>query len=204
MRARPQHIELTHDEYKTCKEIGAQLVINNRVDGSNDYAPVVHKRDQYGLLGCIGEVGFARYIGIQPNWNRMKSSQGRGDIDVGELWEIRTTQQNACGLNGSPLTIWKHNLEKSKTYYSPFVKVCVRFKSEDRPPICEIFGWEMGYIIALEERLKPRRIGMGDPVLERQDECLRAFVDPQKDIAEASQLKKIWLEIQRNYNEEIF
>jgi len=204
MRTQPQHIELTHDEYKACKEISAQLIINNRVDGSNDYAPVAHKRDYYSFLGCIGEVGFARYIGVQPNWSRMKSSQGRGDIDVGELWEIRTTQQNSCGLNGSPLTIWKHNLAKLKTYYSPFVKVCVRFRNEERPPICEIFGWEMGYIIVSEEKFKPRRIGMGDPVLERRDEFLRAFVDPQKDIAEASQLKNFWLEIHHNCNEKIF
>lgn len=197
-------IRLTSDEYQHCKEVGDQLTVNNRVDNSNDYAPVVHKRSQYGFLGCLGEVAFCKYLGIEPNWQRMKSSAGRGDIDVAELWEIRATTPNACGYNGSPLTIWKHNLLKSKTFYSPFVKVCVRFKQDDSPPTCEIFGWEMGYIICMEEKLKPRKIGIGEPVIEREDHLLNGFVNPDLDVEVAARLRKTYLQVLKNHNENIF
>lgn len=203
MRVDYKSVLLTPDDFQQCKEVSHQLAINNRQDGSVECAPDISRRDRFALLGAIGETAFCRYLGVEPDFTRMKASEGRGDIDVDGLWEIRATERNACGWNGSPLTLYEHNLKKRKTYFSPFVKVCVRM-FEDRPPRCDLYGWEMGYIIINEEPLKPRRIGVGNRVVERDDDILRPFVDPTTDRENALYLKQLWLHIHNNLDEGIF
>lgn len=196
-------IQLTRDDCFLCADVAKQQAINNKNDRSVECAPSISRRDRFAYLGALGEVAFCRYLNIEPDFERMKSSEGRGDIDVDNLWEIRTTEPNACGITGSPLTLYEHNLKKRKTFYSPFVKVCVRFVRE-HTPICTFYGWEMGYIIINEEKLKPRRIGTGGKVIERNDQLLRPFVNPSHDRQMALFLKQQWITIDNNLNETIF
>ena len=196
-------LQLKPDDCFACFDVANHQAENNKRDGSVECAPNISRRNRFAFLGALGEVALCRYLGIEPNFDRMKSSEGRGDIDVDNLWEVRATEPNSCGMTGSPLTLYKHNLNKRKTYFSPFVKVCVRFVRE-HTPVCTFHGWEMGYIIVNEEKLKPRRIGTGSDVVERDDRLLRPFVSPTHDRELALFLKQQWITIDNNINEKIF
>lgn len=196
-------LQLTPEDCFACFDVAHHQADNNKKDGSVECAPAITRRDRFAFLGALGEVALCRYLGIEPDFDRMKSSEGRGDIDVDNLWEVRATEPNACGKTGSPLTLYKHNLHKRKTYFSPFVKVCVLFVRE-HTPVCTFYGWEMGYIIINEEKLKPRRIGIGSDVVERDDRLLRPFVSPAHDRELALFLKQQWITIDNNINAAIF
>lgn len=196
-------IQLTSDDCYACSDVANHQAANNKNDGSVECAPAISRRNRFAYLGALGEVAFCRYLGIEPNYDRMKSSEGRGDIDVDNLWEVRATEPNSCGMTGSPLTLYEHNLSKKKTFYSPFAKVCVRFVSE-QTPVCTLYGWEMGYIIINEEKLKPRRIGVGGRVVERDDRLLRPLLNPQKDRELALFLKQQWITINSNIDQLIY
>lgn len=196
-------IQLTPNDCFECFDVANKQTENKHKDGTKECAPLISRHNRFGYIGALGEVAFCRFMGFEPDFDRMKSSEGRGDIDVDNLWEIRATEPNSCGMTGSPLTIYEHNLRNRKTFYSPFVKVCVRFVRE-HTPVCTIYGWEMGYIIIENGTLKPRRIGTGGRVIEREDVLLRSFISPKHDRELALFLKQQWITIDNNINAAIF
>jgi len=134
----PNQIKLDLWEVEECRLCAAQRDSNRK--NSTDYSSdKTNDKAIWSFIGVLGELALLKYFGWMPDWRYMSTDDGFGDVDVGEIWEVRATQK----VNNR-VFLWSDEKQNPQKLSCAWSKVIVDVDTG----ICILAGWAMGYEIA--------------------------------------------------------
>jgi len=139
-------IRVTGDLLRKAQAVAHSRQANRKRARSHDFARGASLAAT-GLPGAISEVAFHVYWGAPIDWDFLATDAGFGKVDVGGLWEVRSTPRASNRLN-----LFKREISPSKLA-SPFAWIYVEDHLSDAPT-CHLQGWARGWEIVLSGKLQ--------------------------------------------------